>query len=58
MAPLTKGKKLESSVKRRKTANNKIHQSKVRLIKSLAGNVDWSGDLSELRKSRTFSDSV
>ncbi|MBU2445828.1 MAG: hypothetical protein KJ666_09715 [Bacteroidetes bacterium] len=58
MAPLTKGKKLESSAKKRKTANNKIHQSKVKLIKSLAGNVDWSGDLSELRKSRAFNDSL
>ncbi|MDP1994244.1 MAG: hypothetical protein Q8N83_10590 [Ignavibacteria bacterium] len=56
MTPLTKVKKTASDSKRKRTADNRAQQSKIKLIKALAGNVEWSGNLSESRKSRTFND--
>ncbi len=56
MTSLTKEKKAASDSRRKRTTNNKAQQSKIKLIKALAGNVEWSGNLSESRKSRTFND--
>ncbi|MBS4028954.1 MAG: hypothetical protein KGZ58_09980 [Ignavibacteriales bacterium] len=58
--------KSKSSSKSR-TAKNKIEKSsddvlskeeKRKLIFELAGNVDWQGNLSQMRKARTFDDSL
>lgn len=51
MKTMFKGKKLDS-ISSKKTDKKKYNESKIKLIKRIAGRADWVGDLTEIRKSR------